>query len=239
MKIVTWNFRCVWANVDGKNSVINRAGFAYDKILKERPEMIAFQEIAPITFELLKKILPEYEFFGSQRTADYSEEGLYIAFRKDLFALMGGEIFWLSPTPYVAGSRFENQSWCSRVCVMAKLRDLKTNECYRFWNVHLDHISDEARRQGVECLFEMIKHFSVMDTTPHVVLGDFNATPDSETMKWCDSQIGFTDVSKGFQTTYHGFGTITDAKIDYVYLSDSIQEKVEKTEIWTDEHDGV
>ena len=239
MKIVSWNFRCQWDRADGKNCVIHRAGYAYDKIAKERPEVIAFQEIRPVTFELLKKLLPEYDFFGSQRTAEFGEEGLYIAWRKDSFALMGSETFWLSPTPYVAGSRFQNQSDCTRVCVMAKLRDLKTNECYRLWNIHLDHISDEARRLGLECLFKFIGHFSVMDTTPHIVLGDFNATPESETMQWCEAQKGFTDVSKGFETTFHGFGTENNFKIDFIYVSDELVAKTQKTELWTDEHDGV
>lgn len=239
MKIVSWNFRCPWNWTDGKNCVIHRIGYAYDKVFGEKPDIIAFQEIKPITFELLKKTFSEYEFFGSQRTANFDEEGLYIAWRKDSCAMMGGEVFWLSPKPYEAGSRFEKQSSCSRVCVMVKLRDLKTNECIRLWDVHLDHVSDEARRLGLQCLFEFVERFSAMDSTPHVILGDFNATPESETMQWCERQKGFSDVSKGFQTTFHDFGKCNDQKIDYVYVSDSIKERVEKTTLWTDEHDGV
>ena len=239
MKIVSWNFRCQWDQEDGKNCVIHRAGFAYDKIAKEKPDVIAFQEIRPVAFELLKKLLPEYEFFGSQRTATYGEEGLYVAWRKESCVLMGSEVFWLSPTPYVAGSRFEKQSSCSRVCPMVKLRDLKTNECVRVWDIHLDHISDEARQLGLKCLFDFVKHFSVMDSTPHIILGDFNARPDSVTMAWCEEQKGFTDVSKGLQTTFHGFGKCDNEKIDYIYVSDELKDKVEKTELWTDERDGI
>lgn len=239
MKIVSWNLRCPWDTDDGKNCTMFRVGYAYDKIQKEKPDVIAFQEIRQVTLDCLKKMLPEYEFFGSMRTATYTEEGLYVAYRKDTCALMGGEVFWLSPTPYVAGSRFENQSSCCRICTMAKIRDLKTNECYRIWDNHLDHISDEARQEGLKCLFEFIKHFSVMDNTPHVILGDFNAFPESETMLWCEKQEGFTDVSKGFQTTFHGFGKRNDAKIDYIYVSNELKDKVEKTELWTDNRDGI
>lgn len=239
MKIVSWNLRCPWADADGKNAVIHRAGFAYDKIRKEKPDVIAFQEIVPETYELLEKMLPEYEFFGSQRTADYSQEGLYVAWRRESFALMGAEVFWLSPTPYVAGSRFADQSDCSRVCIMTKLRDLKTNECYRFWDVHLDHVSDNARKLGLECLFDFVRFYSQKDATPHVILGDFNATPDSDTMAWCENQEGFVNASDEIAETFHNFGKISNYKIDYVYLSERLKEKVEKTEIWTDEHDGI
>ena len=240
MKIVTWNVRCVWkAEVDGINSFVHRAGLIYEKISAEKPDAIAFQEVTPQILELLKRVLPEYGFFGSGRLEDYGGEGLYIAWHKDSFALMGGEVFWLSPTPYVAGSRFETQSDCPRVCPMVKLRDLKTNECMRLWNIHLDHVSDEARRLGLKCLFDFVEHFSEMDSTPHIILGDFNATPESETMTWCEEREGITDVSKGFQTTFHGFGRRDDEKIDYIYVSNVLKEKVRKTELWTDEHDGV
>lgn len=238
MKIVSWNFRYLW-NGDGKNSAIHRVGYAYDKVQKEKPEIIAFQEIIPLSLELLKKMLPEYEFFGSMRTADFNQEGLYIAWRKDSFALTGSEVFWLSPTPYIAGSRFSNQSDSSRVCVMVKLRDLKTNKCYRLWDVHLDDKSDQARQEGLKCLFDFVKVYSTKDETPHIILGDFNATPDSETIAWCDNQKGFVDVSKGFKTTFHDYGKCDDNKIDYIYVSESIRKNAVKTELWTDEHDGI
>lgn len=238
MKIVTWNFRCQWDQIDGKNSVIHRAGFAYDKIQKEKPDVVAFQEIREITLELLQKMLPEYEFFGSQRTANFGQEGLYVAWRKESCALMGGEVFWLSPTPYTPGSRFDNQSECSRVCVMAKIRDKKTNETYRVWDVHLDHISDEARREGLNCLFTFVDRYSKVDSTPHVVLGDFNATPNSDTMRSCGNESGLVDVTDNLTATFHDFGKCGE-KIDYVFVSEGISGEVKEVVAWTDEHDGV
>ena len=62
MKIVTFTLRCAWRG-DGINSFIHRAVAIYEKILAEKPTVIAFQEVIPASLEVLKRLLPEYEFF--------------------------------------------------------------------------------------------------------------------------------------------------------------------------------
>ena len=56
MKIVTWNLRCQWKEVDGVNAFIHRAGFIYEKTMQELPDVIAFQEIVPQSLELLQRM---------------------------------------------------------------------------------------------------------------------------------------------------------------------------------------
>jgi hypothetical protein len=131
MKIVTWNLRCVWMFGDGVNSFIHRAGMIYQKIESEKPDVIAFQEVVKESLDYLVKLFPEYEFFGSLRSEDYAYEGLYTAYRKDKFALLRSDIFWLSPEPYKAGSRFEEQSIYPRICVVTELRNKQNNEIFR------------------------------------------------------------------------------------------------------------
>ena len=96
--------------------------YTFEKISKEKPDVIAFQEMMPKHLDVLQKLLPEYEFYGQYRNADYTGEGLYTAIRKDSFQLISYETFWISPTPFVSGSRFEDQSDCPRICVVTTVR---------------------------------------------------------------------------------------------------------------------
>lgn len=240
MKIVTWNIRCVWNDGDGINNFIHRAGFVYEKIMNERPEVIAFQEVTEPILACLKRLLCEYDFFGSFRSENYSGEGLFIAVRKDACALLSSDVFWLSPAPFSAGSRFENQSPCPRVCVSTKLRDKKTNEVFRVIDVHLDHVSDEARKEGLKCLFAFADDYTKKDGAPLVVLGDFNATPDSEAIRLCEKKSEWTDVTKKISGTFHDFGRRKDpVKIDYIYVTEELAARTENVSAWTDCVHGV
>ena len=71
MKIVTWNLRCIWSGYDGIYSFVHRAGIIYDKIMMEMPDVIGFQEVTVDSLQLMKRMLPEYEFFGSFREENF------------------------------------------------------------------------------------------------------------------------------------------------------------------------
>ena len=239
IKIVSFNLRCQWMG-DGVNAFVHRVGFIYDKIRNEQPDVIAFQEMKEKFLELLKKMFPEYAFYGSMRTASYDGEGLYIAVRKETVSMLSTDVFWLSPTPYVAGSRFEKQSTCPRVCVATKLRNLQTNEVFRVIDVPLDHISDEARILGMRCLLSYVEESNARDLLPTVILGDFNATPNSETIREMNAQSAFFEATKCVETTtFHNFGKLDDCKIDYIYVSKEWQNKKISVSLWQDEHEGI
>ena len=239
MKIVSFNLRCCWRQ-DEQNAFVCRAGLIYEKITAELPEIIAFQEVVPQSLEILQRTLPEYEFFGSMRESNFAGEGLYTAFRKDTFALMASDVFWLSPTPYIPASRFEKQSYCPRVCISVKLRNLKTMETCRVINVHLDHESDEARKLGLQCIYEYIHRQDGVDKQPTVMLGDFNATPDTETMQSVFAQAWLFEASQQITgTTFHVFGKRTDCKIDYIFVTEEWKNRVANACTWTDEYSGT
>ncbi len=240
MKIVTWNLRTAWKNRDGINDFIHRAGFIYEKIMNEKPEIIAFQEVVPESLEFLKRVLPEYDFSGSMRTENYDEEGVYIAYLKEEFILLSSDSFWLSPTPYVTASRFEEQSKHPRVCLYNRLVYKKTKEMFSLFDLHLDHISNSAKLNGLNCVFDYIdKRQESIEKDRTIILGDFNALPDSEVIKLADSKDWIFDATKGIKGTFHKFGQIESKKIDYIYLSNALQKKVETVEIWQDEINGI
>lgn len=238
MKIVTWNLRCVWDG-DGINAFLHRAGMIYDKIRREAPDVVAFQEAIPCSLELLQNMFPDYLFFGQMRSARYDGEGLYTAIKKQNFDLLGGETFWLSPTPYTAGSRFENQSPCPRVCVVTYIRDKKTGETFEIYNVHLDHVSDEARVLGLDCVLRRMREQKAKKDCPQVLLGDFNAEPSSAVITTCNAQTEWFEATKSVSATFHDYGKIENCKIDYIYLSTEWRARLQGAETWTDCHEGI
>ena len=236
MKIATINQRCVY-NRDGNQSFVHRGIFLCDKIESENPDVIGFQEVTPISIKVLEKLLPEYAFVGQFRTAKYDGEGLFTAVRKETCDILGFETIWLSPTPYVAGSRFENQSEYPRICLETKIRHRESGKIFRLYNLHLDHVSDEARILGMEVAFDFIDSFK--DGAPIVVLGDFNAEPDSKTIEMCNARKDICDVTSHIPVTFHGFGKCDTMKIDYIYLSNELADWVKNTVAWEDKINDV
>lgn len=230
MKIATINQRCVY-NRDGIQSFIHRGVFLCDKIEAEAPDVIGFQEVTPQTLKVLERLLPEYVFVGQFRSENYDGEGLFTAVRRSTCTVLGFETIWLSPTPYVPGSRYENQSKYPRICVETKVLHRASKRVFRLYNVHLDHISEEAKRLGIEQTLGFIDSFK--DGAPVVLLGDFNALPESETMKKCNAREDLRDVTADISVTSHGYGQRAN-KIDYIYMSNELADRVVKVEAWTE-----
>lgn len=213
MKIVTYNARCVW-NGDGTNSFMHRAGMAWEKFRKEKPDIVAFQEVTAPIHDLLEQIMPEY-------------------------LLLGLETFWLSPTPYVPGSRYENQSTCPRICVMTLVREKAAGRLFRIYNVHLDHVSNEARMEGMEAVLGQMKLFDEKGTAENVLLGDFNATPETPVIAMpAEANRPMTDVTAALPVTFHNWGR-AEYKIDYIFTSDKLAAVCGNAGVWDDEKNGI
>ena len=242
VKIVTYNLRCVWlCSKEGVNSFAFRAGLVYDKIRREKPDVIAFQEVVPTHLDILQKLLPEYEFYGHYRNADYTGEGLYTAIRKDSFQLISYESFWISPTPFVSGSRFADQSDCPRICIVTTVRHRESGKMLRLYNIHLDHISDVARIEGIQCVLAQMKRIN--ETTfvaPTLILGDYNAKPESETIRFCKEHTEpvIKDMTAHIENTCHDYGK-TVQKIDYIFVTEDIVNAVTGSDIWDTCFSGI
>ncbi len=241
IKIVTFNLRCVWDG-DGQNAFIHRVGMIYDKLTKELPDIVAFQEVREQQLELLRRMLVEYEFFGQGRDEKLGGEGLYVAVRRGEFSLTAYETFWISPTPSVPASRFDDQSVCPRICNVVELRH-KGGKALRIFNLHLDHVGDGARLEGMKCVMAKVGEHSARQPLPTIILGDFNASPDSPPMRYLDEFGGgaFVDLTRGLDQTFHNWGVRNPGewKIDYIYLSREAAGAAGKVGLWEDEHEGI
>ena len=213
-KIATYNLRC-----NTKHDQINmfdiRKGLVLDKIMKESPDIIGFQEMLPQMHEFLKRHLTGYTIVGRSRGADYNDEHVDIAFKNDTIELFGLDFFWLSPTPYVPGSRYLVQSPCPRITTsgMFKHKDIATP--FRVYNTHLDHVGEPARVLGMTQILDKIARDNKKIELPVFLTGDMNAVPDSETIRMAANYL--VDITTSIPESFHGFNEKYSGKIDYIF----------------------
>lgn len=237
MKLVTFNIRCDY-DQDGINSFKFRKPMIIDKIKKEDPDIICFQEVLPHVAIWLKETLQDYYVIGCGRDKNLEDEQNSIAYKKTRFNLMGMEVFWLSKTPSVPGSRYENQSECPRICTEALFQDLETKEIFRIYNTHLDHIGSEARKLGLGQILEDYEQMESLTKIPTIITGDFNALPDSPEMELLKKYPKLIDFTAKISGTFHDYGQLVEAeKIDYIIASDNYQ--CSSVTVWDDCENGI
>ena len=230
IKIVTYNLR--WDNPeDGEFRFSNRKEEVMSRIREEMPDVIAFQEMRADMQEWMEPRMPEYYFVGHGRDADFNGESIPIAFRKDKLKMRGFECFWISPTPQIPGSRYEEQGRSLRVCNVLTLYSMEEKKSFRVYNVHLDHASEVAREKGIQLVVDYAEKLNQKDYMPSVILGDLNAFPESDELSPITKNPEYTDVSKDIPVTFHGFFVCTK-KIDYIFINKLMESKA--CYIWED-----
>jgi endonuclease/exonuclease/phosphatase family metal-dependent hydrolase len=223
MKLVTFNIRCDY-DQDGKNSFRFRNRLILDKIEKEKPDIICFQEVLPHVALWLKENLKDYNVIGCGREEDLEGEQTSIAYRKMSFDLISMEVFWLSEMPKVVASRYEDQSICPRICTKALFQNLETKEVFRVYNTHLDHIGVLSRRLSLIQIMDKITVEDEFIHAPAILTGDFNALPESPEMEVIKLYPNFYDLTQELTGTFHEYGELAvPEKIDYI-IADKVFE---------------
>lgn len=238
-KITTFNLRYQYTG-DGKNSFISRAGNILEKINREAPDVICFQEGTDENIGFLKRNLSGYHVMFTQREKDFSGEGLSFAYRPEKLHLLKLDFFWLSETPEIPGSRFEKQSICPRICQSLLFKRISDGRLFRVYNLHLDHESDEATLLGIKCALNRIADEYKKLPLPFFLMGDFNSFPESDTVKYCNSFTSpkIVDLTSHIEFTYHEYGRIKN-KIDYIYCDEETAKLPHTASPWTDEINGI
>lgn len=237
LKVVTYNIRMDCLE-DGRNSFEYRKPLIERKIKQEVPDIIGFQELLPHMKEWFKETFPEYIIVGSGRGKDYQDEHNAVAYKKDKLDLFGLETFWLSPTPSIPGTRFNEQSICPRICTMLTLKHKDIDKPIRVYNTHLDHEGKQARLIGIGLVLERINKDYETFPLPSLLMGDFNAEPDCEEIKIIEESSPLEDITCSIMYTFHDYGRLEDkVKIDYIYKSKEI--KCSKVGVWDDIEDGI
>lgn len=219
IKIISQNVMC-WEKENIGTYAIRRP--LLKKVFRNyNADIIGMQEVTNVWEEYFDKDLKDFKKLLVYRGRK-NKEAVPIFWKDDKLEALDHGHFWLSETPDT-----ESFGWnaaCLRITCWILFKIKENGKIFAFVNTHLDHISEEARINGLKLIRNFTeKHFG--KDTPLVLTGDFNALPDSETVK--NANKLFNDARKVAkettdEITFHGYSDSTNQIIDYIYLSSDI-----------------
>ncbi len=242
LKIVSFNIRSDYYG-DGKNCFPSRAGHIFEKIEKEMPDIIGFQEVCEPHYHFLKRYLTGYTVIYNGRNEKFETEGAAFAFRNDTTELMKLDFFWYSETPNTPGSRYSNQSPHPRICQigMFKVKGLSTPVWV--YNNHLDYQNEEVVLLSAKQLMSRVEADNKIYPYPLFILGDFNSEPQTSGIKYFNSYAGLPvkDLTDKIKTTFHNYTpeTFKPFKIDYIFTKKADANREHSVTVWDDSRAGI
>ena len=209
-----------------------------EKIIKDyQPDIIGTQELTSKALQDMKEILTEYDYVGMGRNGSDKGEYTAIFYLKDKFMLEDYDTFWLSPTP-----DRPSRAWFAafpRICTTCTLTLLADREKrLSIFNTHLDHMSYWSRVNSLKLITHKINEQYKKTGNSVLLMGDFNATPTSQTRRKWDKdsnikrEVVLVDSYKARQKfnpesvgrSYHGFrGNVSGKPIDYIFVSPDLR----------------
>lgn len=203
-------------------------------------DIFGAQEMLNNQLEDLLHKLPGYGYTGVGRE-DGKVEGEYVPifFKKDRFRLVKSGNFWLSEN-----TDYPNRGWDAalpRICTWGQLKDLKKEKDVWFFNVHFDHVGEEARRQSANLILNKVKEMCGNDAAV-ILTGDFNVDQTNESYKLLASSGILHDTYEIAKIRYALNGTFnsfesnraTNSRIDHIFISSKL--KADRYGILTDSY---
>lgn len=224
LRVMSYNIR--YDNpADGLNAWSNRKDFLVAQVRKTDPDIIGIQESLPHQVEYLASTWSEYGHAGRGRDEDGQGESTTIFYRKKRFELREEHMFWLSETPYQLSKGWD--AAIRRICTYVLLYDKETKQHILVFNTHFDHVGQEARLQSARLIIRKIREVS-SGRLPVVLMGDFNAVPESEPIRALqgglqDTRVEAKEKSMGSDGSYNAFDSTKPATqlIDHIFVSSS------------------
>lgn len=241
MKVMTFNLRS--DNImDIHNRWSNRNSIVYDVINRYDCDIVGLQEVTDKMAQDLEENIQRYNIMGLGRTKKLFLERNSLLIKKQI-EIENQETFWLSRTPHKQGSSI----WYSlfpRICTTAVIK--YENRRIRVYNTHLDCLLPYAREYGLKKIKEAIEEYQRIEDLPCILMGDFNATPDSKLIKNFSKEsigkkhfIAVQDTKKELykESTMGMFkGKKTGMHIDYIFVSEEF--KINDVNIVRDNRSG-
>lgn len=226
---MTFNLRCDFI-LDFNNRWDQRKDMIFHIINNYGCDIIGTQEATNSMINDINNNISEFNIIGSPRTKKFFVERNDILISKN-YKIISNKTFWLSENPEKIGS----SKWYSlfpRICTTAVV-ELPNNKKIRIYNSHLDCFLPQAREYGIKKLMEFIENEQRKEELPIVLMGDFNATPNSKVIKnisnskICNKRlIAAQEVNKELynKATMGSFkGKETGTHIDYIFVSEDIE----------------
>ena len=235
--LISCNVRCMSLLELGKRSWFYRADLLLSDVEAASPDIIGFQEVTKWQYGYLMDCLKGFDSIIEYRDQSLATEGCPIFFRTSRYALVEQGSFWLSETPEVMSKDWDSE--CYRICSYVILSEKESGKQFAVFNTHLDHVSDQARINGINVVLEKIEQFGGL---PSVIMGDFNAEEGSRT--YLSATEYFLDAAYEagddiYSATYQNWGARgSRRRIDYFMVSPTGL-TVQDYCVLSVEHDGV
>jgi endonuclease/exonuclease/phosphatase family metal-dependent hydrolase len=222
LEVMSFNVRYGKA-ADGANHWTHRESIIHSMFDDHRPQILGLQEALDFQIESILGKFPGYASVGVSRDGGEVGEFCSILFDDERFDVLQSGTFWLSETPELPSKSWE--SAFPRICTWAQLWDSASDSVIWVFNTHFDHMSEWARNESAKLLLRRVE--SMVASEPVVIMGDFNATPDSAAMETLleQTQIPLVDTAENRSKTgtFHGFKGNTDGdRIDYILIGNEM-----------------
>lgn len=205
--------------IDGENGWHNRKDAVIDYINQSGMDILCLQEVKKVQSEdILPALASKYQGVYQARRSDIANpEGLMVIFNTENYEYVNREYFFLSETPQV-----QSIGWgggCHRICLVVTLRHQKSGELLNVFNLHLDHLSQEARVNGLQLIMERVKE----KQGHNIVAGDFNISSSGTCYAIIANQMTNCQtvaLEDELGITYQGWGKEDDGfttPIDFIF----------------------
>ena len=227
--VCSFNMRTDCGADKGELTWTNRLPRVLKVIEDHRLDIIGAQELKENQVAHLRAALgPKgYEIVGRGRLAEGKSEGVYIIYNSKRFECTASDTFQLSETPDVWGSSSWNSAY-PRTCVWVQLKDRESGVEFRLYNTHLDHVSELARRKGMELTVGKI-NADVSAGMTAFLTGDFNneLKPGNAIDYVRKSMRDTAELSltphQGPVKTFHGYQPPACMLIDYIFVKGKVK----------------
>ena len=202
----------------------NRCPIIADLVQFHEFDIFGTQEGLRHQLDSLKASLPKYNYIGVGRN-DGKKEGEHAAifYRIDKFELLEHGDFWLSETPEKPSVGWD--AVLPRICTWGHFKYKETGFEFLFFNLHMDHIGVEARREGAKLIVQKVRE--MCGGEPVIITGDFNVDQNNEIYQTFVTSGLLKDSYVAAEKRFARNGTFnsfkpdlhTESRIDHIFVS--------------------
>jgi len=225
MIVATYNIRYDnRGDVASGNGWLQRCPIIAGQILFHDFDIFGTQEGLFHQLEDLKLMLPGYDYIGIGRDDGINKgEHSSIFYKTSRFELIRKGDFWMSTV-----TDRPNKGWDAalpRICSWGEFKEIKTGLVFLFFNLHMDHIGVEARRESAKLILAKVREMA--GKTPVILVGDFNVDQNNESYVLLNTSGLLQDAYEMSPVCYVNNGTFnnfnintkTDKRIDHIFLT--------------------
>jgi len=224
----TYNIRCdVTSDRESGNGWQQRCPQVCALVGYESPDVWGAQEVFYHQLQDIIKLLPEYGYVGVGRDdGDQRGECSPVFYRRDRFEVVDSGHFWLSDTPWKPSLGWDGA--CVRICSWVHLRHLADQNDFFYFNLHLDHVGEVARRNAATLVLSRIGEIAQGGTV--ILTGDFNVDQHDEVYQQFATSGLLNDSYEVAQRRLepngtfnnYDFGQVSKSRIDHVFVSPNV-----------------